>query len=56
MADVGSRHTPANDQITAAVERWRAERLREDYEKLPPRQKDVTTLSGLPVEQRTAGC
>jgi methylmalonyl-CoA mutase N-terminal domain/subunit len=50
MADVGSRQTAANDEITADVERWRAERLRGDYEKLPPRQNDVTTLSGLPVD------
>lgn len=33
----------------ATVEAWRAERLRQDYERVPPRKKAFTTLSGVPL-------
>ncbi len=38
------------DDAVTEVERWRVERLRRDYERHPRRQEEVTTLSGLPVE------
>jgi methylmalonyl-CoA mutase, N-terminal domain len=33
-----------------SVERWRAERLARDYERVPPRRAEFTTLSGLPID------
>ena len=32
------------------VRRWREERLARDYERVPPRREDPTTLSGIPIE------
>jgi methylmalonyl-CoA mutase N-terminal domain/subunit len=36
--------------LRAAEETWRAEQLRRDYERVPPRRDRFTTLSGRPVE------
>jgi methylmalonyl-CoA mutase N-terminal domain/subunit len=33
-----------------AVERWRETRVREDYERVPPRKEEFTTLSGVPIK------
>jgi methylmalonyl-CoA mutase N-terminal domain/subunit len=33
-----------------AVERWRATRVREDYERVAPRKAEFTTLSGAPIK------
>ncbi len=33
-----------------SVERWRETRVREDYERVPPRKEEFTTLSGAPVK------
>jgi methylmalonyl-CoA mutase N-terminal domain/subunit len=33
-----------------SVERWRETRLREDYERVPPRKEEFTTLSGAPID------
>jgi methylmalonyl-CoA mutase N-terminal domain/subunit len=48
--------TRADDQTDAAVneigeatERWRRERLARDYERVPPRRDEFTTLSGAPI-------
>ena len=32
------------------VQRWREERLARDYERVPPRREQPTTLSGLPID------
>ena len=37
------------DQQSEAVERWRATRVREDYDRVPPRKEEFTTLSGAPI-------
>jgi methylmalonyl-CoA mutase N-terminal domain/subunit len=36
--------------IADAVERWRESRLASDYERVPPRREQFTTLSGLPID------
>jgi methylmalonyl-CoA mutase N-terminal domain/subunit len=33
-----------------SVERWRETRVREDYERVPPRREEFTTLSGAPIK------
>ena len=33
-----------------AVERWRETRVREDYERVPPRKDEFKTLSGVPID------
>jgi methylmalonyl-CoA mutase N-terminal domain/subunit len=33
-----------------SVERWRETRVREDYERVPPRKEEFTTLSGAPIK------
>jgi methylmalonyl-CoA mutase, N-terminal domain len=35
---------------TERVRRWREERLARDYERLPPRREQPTTLSGMPID------
>jgi methylmalonyl-CoA mutase, N-terminal domain len=37
-------------RIAEAVEMWRSARLARDYERIPPRRDDFTTLSGLPID------
>ena len=33
-----------------SVDRWRETRVREDYERVPPRKEEFTTLSGAPIK------
>ena len=46
----GPRDEKAVRDIADAVERWRESRLASDYERVPPRREEFTTLSGLPIE------
>ena len=42
--------TEQMDELAATEERWLAERLSQDYEQIPPRREEFTTLSGLPIK------
>src|SRR4051795_6646699 len=46
MAGLGEK---AVQDVADAVERWRADRLASDYERVPPRREEFTTMSGLPI-------
>ena len=41
--------TTAVNHISDAVEQWRKHRLAKDHERVPPRRRAFTTLSGLPI-------
>ena len=41
---------PRRDRAALDVQRWREERLARDYERVPPRREQPTTLSGLLID------
>jgi len=48
MDHLGTKNPTAIDD--ERVETWRRERLAGDYERMPPRREEFTTLSGLPIK------